>query len=295
MLEPLRVIPGPEFLMYYAGAIVAAWFIVRSMAYADGSLAHMPPQLTRVDPYSIAALRGGAPEAMKVAVYDLEQQGLLKLSGEGVDISMKTLGDAREVTNPIARDVYGFISGHEKPRELFNDTSMLGKVESHLAPSYAEMKMRHLIRDDDMHVRVWRMFFTWLLLFWAVGGAKLYLGVVNNKPVVFLVILLLAVPAALWLAAWPMDRLTALGRRHLADLKSHFAWVKSSMNNNRDVDTTNMAFALAVFGAGALSAGVLYDLYNKAAIPPNQSSSSSGCGGGCSGCGGGCGGCGGCG
>ncbi|MDH4184739.1 MAG: hypothetical protein OEV92_10980, partial [Nitrospinota bacterium] len=106
-----------------------------------------------------------------------------------------------------------------------------------------------------------------------------------------------AIPFLLGWAARPAHRLTALGRSHLKELQNHFGWVKDSAQKGRDVDAANMAFAVALFGGGAFASGIMYDLFNKAAVPPS-SRDGGGCGGGCSsgcgggGCGGGCGGCG---
>jgi uncharacterized protein (TIGR04222 family) len=296
MLEPLRTIPGPDFLLYFLAAMAITFIVVRSLAYNDGSLDHMPPQFTRLDPYSIAALRGGAPEAVKVALYDLERQGLVKLEGKGAEMTMQPTGSAQDAHPPIARHTLDQISQTSAPRDLFANSVFMGSVEGLLAPQYEEMRRRHLARDDDQGYQAWRAYLAGVALLGTAGVAKAYLGVIHNKPIGFLVVLLLAAPIILLFAARPTGRPTALGKRHLADLQTHFGWVKAAMKKGKSIEAPNAAFALAVFGAGVLGEGALYDLFNKAAMP--QSSSSGGCSGGGGSCGGGgCGGggCGGCG
>ena len=69
---------GPDFLVFYLIlAIIVATGLKLAIAEAEGGA---PPALPLSDPYQIAWLRGGTPEA--IAVLSLTDRGLLELRGE---------------------------------------------------------------------------------------------------------------------------------------------------------------------------------------------------------------------
>src|ERR1700730_1868033 len=71
---------GPPFLAFYiVVAIVAVLAVKLAIDAAEGGA---PPALPLGDPYQIAWLRGGTPEAARIAVLALTDRGLLTVHGD---------------------------------------------------------------------------------------------------------------------------------------------------------------------------------------------------------------------
>jgi len=73
---------GPPFLAFYAG--VAAFVAVAVKLLIDAGEGGAPPALPLGDPYQIAWLRGGTPEAACIAVLALTDRRLLTVSGDNL-------------------------------------------------------------------------------------------------------------------------------------------------------------------------------------------------------------------
>lgn len=62
----------------------------------------------------------------------------------------------------------------------------------------------------------------------------------------FLVILLIASLAILFVAIQPQKRTNQLGRRYLKELEGHFAWLQSAGNLDRNNEGIDPAFSIAI-------------------------------------------------
>ena len=82
MIEFLRAIPGPVFLLVYACLGAACILTGKVLMAADNSRGAPMPDLTRFDPITISVLKGGWKEAVKTAVFDLLNKGLVEIVGE---------------------------------------------------------------------------------------------------------------------------------------------------------------------------------------------------------------------
>jgi uncharacterized protein (TIGR04222 family) len=71
---------GPSFLIFYIGAVVIVAIAVKLAI--DAAEQGAPPALPLSDPYQIAWLRGGTPEAARVAVLALTDRGLVTVNGD---------------------------------------------------------------------------------------------------------------------------------------------------------------------------------------------------------------------
>ena len=177
------------------------------------------------------------------------------------------------------------------------DRKSLGKLRTELDARAAEDEARllrdGLILDDARAKAVGRMAFApYVLVLFGLGCTRLALGLAEGKPVVFLVVLLVA---ALAVGVWVLTR--RLRRTHKGE-----AVLKQLQDRRSDLQRAEQGrhdpgLAVALFGTAAL-VGAEYAALQRWYPKPT---SGSGCGSGCSagGCGGGSGcggdGCGGCG
>jgi uncharacterized protein (TIGR04222 family) len=247
-----------------------------------------PRALPLNDPYQIAWLRGGTPEAARIAVLSLIDRGLLTVGGDNL-VNLSPVQSV--VREPIERAILGRCAQSGTPATAVLDDPA---VERACAPYRAQLERLQLMPDAAMRAARYR---------WFAIAAAILLGVALGKIVIafgrgrynveFLIILTVIGLGVVWFLV--RRRRTHLGNRMVNDLRRLFRALRRRAATIRPGSMTSDAMLLAaVFGISALPATGFADflrVYKKAA------SSGGGCGSSCgSGCGGGGGGgCGGCG
>jgi uncharacterized protein (TIGR04222 family) len=277
---------GPEFLVFY---ICVGLMVISALKLAiDEAEGGAPRALPLSDPYQIAWLRGGTPEAARIAVLSLIDRGLLTVRGD----NLLNLSPVQSVIRePIERAILGRCAQSGTPATAVLDDPA---VERACAPYRAQLERLQLMPDAAMRAARYR---------WFAIAAAILLGIALGKIVIafgrgrynveFLIILAVIGLGVVWFLV--RRRRTHLGNRMVEDLRRLFGALRQRAATVRPGAMTSDAMLLAaVFGISALPATGFADflrVYKKAA------SSGGGCGSSCgSGCGGGGGGgCGGCG
>jgi uncharacterized protein (TIGR04222 family) len=277
---------GPSFLVFYI--CVALIVVIALKLVIDGAEGGAPPALPLSDPYQIAWLRGGTPEAARIAVLSLTDRGLLAVSGDNLVNSSHA--------QPVVREpIESAILARCRPFGTAA-TAVLGDpgVERACAPYRARLERLQLMPDAAMRAQRYRGFTIASAILFGIALAKIVIAFGRNRYNVGFLLILTAIALGLvWLLVHRPR--THLGNRMLKDLKRLFRALRQRAATIRAGAMTSDAMLLAaVFGISALPATGFADflrVYKKAA------SSGGGCGSSCgSGCGGGGGGgCGGCG
>jgi uncharacterized protein (TIGR04222 family) len=130
-----------------------------------------------------------------------------------------------------------------------------------------------------------------------LGGAKILIGMDQDKPVSFLFVSCLIVFIAAWLLVKKRPRRTEAGDEYLAQLREEHQVLRSSpLRGVPEFGGAALPLDVGLFGYGVLAHTQASGL--RTIIPPPASAGDGGCGSGCSGggggCGSGCGACGGC-
>jgi uncharacterized protein (TIGR04222 family) len=301
ILASIMDLDGPTFLALYGlfFIIALAWSIRRrSRVYEKFSLpGAAETQLT--DPYEIAYLAGGAPRCAQVAVVKLLHSGAVEWQRKRIlrDSRLVAIGMADAAFNDIERALFSVISSRGKSGLRMMEVtthivSRLSGVESRLAvlglrPTASEASGRGCFIILPLSA---------LMLF---GGWRFVAGFTNNKPILFLVVLLAITAIVAAILASHKKKLTPEGEDLLTRMRAH---------RESQGDTL---YSLSLFGVGrsgdpglsGLDSALRKDLSK---LENNHGSSgcggggsgagcSSGCSSGCGGGGGGGGGCGGCG
>jgi uncharacterized protein (TIGR04222 family) len=277
---------GPSFLVFYI--CVALIVVIALKLVIDGAEGGAPPALPLSDPYQIAWLRGGTPEAARIAVLSLTDRGLLAVSGDNLVNSSHA--------QPVVREpIESAILARCRPFGTAA-TAVLGEptVERACASYRARLERLQLMPDAAMRAQRHRAFTIASAILFGIALAKIVIAFGRNRYNVGFLLILTAIALGLvWLLVHRPR--THLGNRMLKDLKRLFRALRQRAATIRAGAMTSDAMLLAaVFGISALPATGFADflrVYKKAA------SSGGGCGSSCgSGCGGGGGGgCGGCG
>lgn len=278
---------GPSFLVFYIGAAVVVVFALKlAIEAAEGGA---PPTLPLSDPYQIAWLRGGTPEAARIAVLSLTDRGLLAVRGDRLENSAPAQSVVREPIEGAILARCGQIGAAA--------TAVLADplVERVCASYRLRLERMQLMPDAAVRARRYRWFIFAAALLLGIALTKIGIAIGRGRSNVgFLIILALLAFGAVWLLV--RRRRTSLGDRMVKDLRRLFSALRRRAASIRPGAMTSDAMLLAaVFGLSALPATGFADLlhvYKKSA-----GSDGGGCGSSCgSGCGGGGGGgCGGCG
>lgn len=290
MLDPLIQIPGPVFLIVYAGAALLGCIAARWWADADGSLAHPAPRPDELGPVALASLRGGTPAVLRSVIVRLWSRGLLTLDEKKGKLARH--GTPTERLQPLEELIWRAADVPVSVHALMRGET-LRQAEHRLAGLHEQLEHRHLRRSAADRQRALLAGVTVGVALLAFGGTKLLLGVARGRPVEFLAMLLIAAPLLLFFSL-PRGTATRLGRRHLRDVRDHFRWSLDQLREHGPDSSFDPAFTLAVFGIGAVAALPGYSSFRKL-FQQGDSGIAGGCGGGCGGGGCGGGGCGGCG
>ena len=298
---------GPQFLAFYlafAAAVICGAIVLRR-ALESGT----PGKADLSDPRLLACLRGGPAEAIRISVLSLLDRGLLVI--KGLTVSLKEGVDPALARDPLDRAVLERHRLGLTVREAPGDRILLEAagplVESlrarRLIPSDAETAQRRLLASAAVAALV------------AVGGAKVWIGIARDRPIGFLVVLVIAACVAAVMLV-PRGPRTARGDALLAHARTLYGRLRLRASSFVPGSGTAEAALLAgVFGAAALTAAAWTPVRNAVKPRTKQaaascsscgatwsscgssswsscgSSSGSSCGSSCGG-GGGCGGCG---
>lgn len=282
---------GPEFLVFY-GCLGAAVTVLVFLIRRAGERGDPPHPLS--DYLDIAFLRGGAGEAIRVAILTLVDRGMLTLSGDDAVEAGRQDGVGR-VTKPTERAILARAAVATKAQELIGDANLTGTVTADCEPTLVR---RGLLPSPDQKAVRTRLWLAAGAALAAVAAIKIAIAISRGRSNVgFLVLLGFAFLIATFVATHP--RRTPAGNALVGDLRTLFGGLKDRASSLRPQSGgTDLALLAAVFGVGA--ALPVYPEAKKL-FPQSgasdgggssDSSGSSSCGSSCGGGGGGCGGCG---
>ncbi len=286
---------GPEFLVAFA-TIVAVLVVGAHVLLRVLESGGAPPPLLREDPYTIAYLRGGAREVLRVATLSLIDRGLLVVTGR--ELGWRTPGEAPPLTHAIEQLV---VQACAKPCSF-------ASISSTSHRSFVELRMQDPLRAQGLLVGYKAalartlVFVMVVAVLWGVAGYKLALAAQRGRHNVEL-LWMFAIGATLLAARVVFRRRTARADRVIVAMKQLFAGLRQrSTTLHAGKDPVEILRLAAVFGVGAVPLTVfahreVLGTELKARSARSSSACGSACGSSCgSSCGGGCGGgCGGCG
>lgn len=300
MIDFLKEIPGPQFLMvfliYATACIYAAWSFINS----SESKKYLMPPVTGFSSITIAVLRGGWKTVLEAVLYGLWKKDLIDLKHvtsmwKGSSIEAVRKRDKAVSLNSIENLVYNYFQHKKDIREAFTDRELQASINDKIVSDMQELQAKQLLKNPEEKTRDYIVAAITLFAIYLVGITKLYLGFMREKPVGYLLLILIITPFAVFFALKPGRPQTALGVSYLELLKNNYDWMKEKAKYD-DLKGIDPALVAAVFGVAALSTDTVF-----ANAMRNSTGSYGGCGGaGCGGAscgGGGCGGggCGGCG
>src|SRR5215475_11824628 len=292
---------GPEFLLFYfcfSLAVIFAVAFLRRRAESGPA-----PKIDLGDPYLIAYMRGGEHEALRVSVISLVDRGMLVMGGEFIcradqvtsDITSLFRSDWR--ANPLVRradQITGDMGVRPIERAVLEKFSLPGEAASVLndkdlkpvLQAYQnDLERAALLPDSVTRVARLKRLLLGLMALGIVGVIKIQIGLSLNKPVGFLVLMMIVAMAVA--AAISFPRMTARGKAALKDITNLYSGLRMRIySSSPGGASAELAMFAAVFGIAELSAtpfGYAQTLFPRATSGSSNESGSSdggGCGGG---------------
>jgi uncharacterized protein (TIGR04222 family) len=270
---------GPAFLVFYAAYGAAVCLALYWLNWSREP--QLPSGPAPTDPYTIAFLRGGPAEALRVAAVTLLERGALLLApGDTLHVSRNV--SLRSDASPIERAVHQHFAGGEDASSIFRDEALQITSRTHAEPA---LEAAGLIPDVALKDARQRRFLFALVALAVLAGLKITVALSRGHSNVGLLLVAVLVCASVAYRITRRHR-TPAGDRTLDYLMQTFAPTRGRVQRMNHPPPEDMAVVAAVFGFGALEAAAYAQVK---ALQPTES------GGGCGGGGGGCGGCGGCG
>lgn len=291
---------GPTFLFLYWAVTVA--MVIAARAWRIAAEAGAPPKVDTGDPYLLAMLRGGLDETLRVALFSLEDRGLLEV--DGATAKTTELGRQDLVRRPIERALLQHFETAQSLDSAFSSWTVRQTGQA-LA---VELSRAQLLPDYRQEAKRLLRFIAIVGPLGAFGVTKIVTAIGRGRyNVMYLLVSIVLSAVLVGVVSFP--RRTERGEQLLESLRQLFMRLRENAVNLVPGGATNEAVILAaVYGLPALPSaqfplGYTFQKAGKPAATSDSgsgsdssdfsSSSSSSCGSSCGGgCGGGCGGCG---
>src|SRR5262249_11964835 len=207
---------GPEFLLFYfcfsLVVIVAIVYLRRRAESGDA------PRIDLGDPYLIAYLRGGENEALRVAVISLVDRGLLEMDDQLIRRADHVTDEM--ASHPIEYEVLKKFGAPDEAASVFKDASL----KSAFQPYHEKLENARLMPDATVRRdRKMRLLLA-LMALGVVGVIKIQIGLSREKPVGFLIVMMIVAMIIAALSSFP--RLTARGKATLADVTNLYSGLR---------------------------------------------------------------------
>jgi len=307
-MEFIKSIPGPTFLLIFA--VWAVIVIIVSRRFTGGPSENENSRLepTKLTPLQLAFLAGGVKNALNVTMFKLLNAKKIELSDENSKKLIKMTGSATNDMDAAEHYVMDMLKSQARTGFFFTQKKFKDGFESAIKPETQRLVNEKLVMDGEVLDSAKFNFRIALLVLMAPAILKLYLGIVNDKPVSFLVMLILLSFFLMIAINRPIKyKLTKLGKQIVTASKQRFEFLKRNNAQQNSSDDNFLLYGVATFGllafAGTEASALNHAFESQRVTHTNTSTSdtSSGCSTGCSGsscsggssCSSGCGGCGG--
>ena len=329
MTDFIISIPGPRFLFLFFIYTTTIIFIIRTVLNADNKNSEKIPEITKISPLELALVRNGVKGAIAMSFLRMWRRKILMTSRDRQVKRLKENSRCVGKNNKLEIFLFELFSTPRPYRIIYRRRNIM-KAHKLLRSEIQNLEKLKLVNGEAVSIKHVSFFVIGFLLIVGLGGTKLYWGIHYEKPITFLIVLLLLSIILLFRVTRPnkVVHSTTLGRELLNASKKRFEWMKNKATKKKrkgQLSEQEILYTFSAFGSSALlftpfgekvelptafsPARKVFDntpdtayarereARNRISKGGGYSGSSSGCGGcgssGCSGCGGGCGGCGG--
>jgi uncharacterized protein (TIGR04222 family) len=242
-MNPINL-SGPNFLIFYFCFSVIVILAVRH--YRHRAESGPAPKMELSDPYLIAYLRGGEKEVLRLGVITLIDRGLLTVDGATIRQTEQEI--LRDAINPLEYEVLKKFSIPARAASILEDATL----KEACAPYGGKLEQAGLIPDESTVADRISRFLVAAGILVAIGLPKIFIGISRDRPVAFLIILMIAAVVVTAITSFP--RLTRRGQLALEDIQTLYAYLRDRASDlRRGSATPEMMMLAAAFGIAALA------------------------------------------
>lgn len=299
-------LPGQQFLLFYSICFFLLYallmYVIRRI---DSSRQLSLPKVSGdgLDPFEFATLRGGANELVRLYLFQLISNDLIRFDkgADGKiskDCKLRRTGKPLEQVPELTPKYQAFLDYFEHPKsaqDVFQCSPLEVAAKDRARRYDNKLHEDRFLLSDTERTSTRRWLFAVLALFLLIGTTKIIVAVATAHWNIGFLIVGMGIGSIIYHHDFKPSKVNDLGRRYIETLQIRFRSAPNGMKGefSEGKSVRNMLLPIAVLGAPVL-AGTMFDDFSSIFRPGH--SSDGGCGGGCSGgCGDGCGGCGGCG
>ena len=259
-------IPGPLFLLYFAifsiATIWAGWQIINT----EESHKYPLPQPTHFSAYDIAGVYGGFPIFIQTVIFSLWRRNFIKMSEED-DFKIIVVNTVQSLTT-IEKEVCHQLDSINRPGELLRYRPLRRLVKKYIRQIYSKFQQSYLVYGNLHIIRNWIVIIAAFSLISVIGGFKLYQGLMREKPVLFLLVLIFVSLISVVRILKPVTAITPLGERYFALLRDHFGSARDAPGKRQGAVPQNpspdSATGVPSWGPGATN----HPLYGRGELLP---------------------------
>ena len=293
---------GPEFLGFYVVCYIAAlvWAIWHRRRKFSKFTVPQADLSSLADPYEAAYLAGGVPRCAQLAVVRLIERGDVEWKSSWGRPKLMVKGASHPAMTEIESEIFKKVVGKRKGGLSLSEIPMI--VAARVSGIESRLAIMGLRPTSDERAGIKVGGIAPLILLLILGGVKLLIGLDREKPVILLVMCMVATFVTIIILLNHRKFLTPAGEEVLAGMRQRLVGTeKNSANLSQTVALMGVAGVFGYSHLLAMDDGMRRELTGMSHSPTNgggsggcSSGCSSGCGGGGGdGGGGGCGGCGG--
>lgn len=290
-------IPGPVFLIYYTIYTIALFIAYKGLFLWFSNQRHsesfVKPQLNGIEMVVLNNM-GSKLNVLKAVITSLWYKKVLVLQEDG---TMKLRPEANnQHLSRLEQMVASFFKEPQSLKKVLIQKKWVKQFSNDISEIYESLRAKQMLKSlpqNRSEIIVYLITF-FLLMFPAI--LKFRLGLINNKPVVFLMTLFI-IYFIIFLFFYPTKK-TKYAKNVVKEYQEKYKNVKADLSKPHAYDNGMDPLLYAgIFGVGALFLFPEFGALNSAFPIESSSSGCSSCStsSGCSSCGGGsgCGGCGG--
>lgn len=293
----LYQIPGPFFLIYYTIYAIVLFIMYKPLflkfsqsRYAES---FVKPQLSGIEMVVLNNL-GSKLDILKALITSLWHKKILVLQEDG---NMKLQPEiSNQHLSRLEQLVASFFKEPQSLKKVLIQKKWVKQFSNNISEIYESLRAKQMMKTASQHRNEVIVYFVAMFLLMSPAILKFRLGLINNKPVVFLMTLLI-IYFIVFLFFYPAKK-SKYAKTVIKDYQEKYKNVRADLSKPHAYDNTIDPLLYAgIFGVSAIFLFPEFGALNSAFPAVSSSSGCSSCStsSGCSSCGSGsgCGGCGG--
>ncbi len=260
---------------------------------------------------SLAYLKGGLKSVIQLCLFSMYKNGLIKIRTEFISYFSRK-GDKDKTLNEAESFIFDFLENEKTTSDFIYNKDFIKKFEKIIHSDILKLEENNYFRKGFSKIIPKLAIIISLFLIFYPPLLKFFIGIIRNKPVVFLMfeVVITAIVLLIFYSVISYKfKYTPKALKVLKETEKSLQWYSSELKNNRIPNNIDPLFAAAILGTGIFYSTDIYNEISSAVSPIDYSrnsggnDSSSGCsssscsgsscsssscgGGGCGGCGGG--------